>query len=449
MTLAATLMGGLLAVYQWEERKRTSFPWLAIAMFSLAALTKGPVAIALPGFIFVLLLLKHKESPFQILRSGLVLFAPVLFVVGLWYLAAFLERRDAFLDKVWYENVQRFLGTQEDEPHKNSVLYLWASLIIGLIPWSFILLGWCAAAWKGLGEVVRVPQSLVVRVRTWWSRLDPFERYSFLVLASFLLFFSIPGSKRSVYLLPAYPFAAFLLSGFFDARALTSLRAQRMLACTLSSTTLVLAGLIALVLNFPELVLSRLHGKSAAVDASFFIEAFSQYFISASVWEWGAVIALMLLAVGVLAASFPLGARLPVLGQKPFLALATLICALCAVGNWVLFPPAVNGLSSRDFADAVSAVASEEDTLYSFDTEFYGLSFYAKRPVYRYEERKPTTGLLLLNETDLPDFRGQVGGQILISPLLRSATPITRPRDYVLLVRLAPISTSGIGFGSH
>jgi len=437
MMLAATLTGGLVALFQWEERGRTTAPWCAMVMFSLAALTKGPVAIVLPGIIFVMLLLQKREPIPQIIKSGLLLFLPVLFVVAMWYVAAFLERRDAFLDKIWYENVQRFMGTQEDEPHKSSVLYLWSSLAIGLLPWSLLLV-WRLRPLLGSLNMLRSPALIFSGLREWFGKRDSFERYAFTVLLAFLIFFAIPGSKRSVYLLPAYPFAAFLLSGLLVARSEYWVRAPAFLARTLGGLVFLLAALLAVVITSPQILLSRLQGKRSFTDIAFYVESYRAYFSDAPLWAWSLVGLFGVLVVLVTFSSASWGQYFKRAWEVPSLPLAVLVCSLFGLGNAVLFPPAVNGLSSRDLAVAFPLVLRPNEKVYSFATEFYGVSFYSKTPIYRFEEQAPTSGLLILNEDDLKDFEDSAGKNLRVTPLLRSAAPITRPQDYVIVARMEP-----------
>ena len=64
----------------------------------------------------------------------------------------------------------------------------------------------------------RKPQG---RVRTWWSRfvayirnMDDARLYSLLCIVIIFTFYCIPKSKRSVYLLPIYPFIAYFLAEY-------------------------------------------------------------------------------------------------------------------------------------------------------------------------------------------------------------------------------------------
>jgi hypothetical protein len=46
--------------------------------------------------------------------------------------------------------------------------------------------------------------------------------------------------------------------------------------------------------------------------------------------------------------------------------------------------------------------------------------------------------VLVLNEEDLPRFQAQTGGALNVTPILRSATPITKPSDFVMVARFEP-----------
>ena len=47
------------------------------------------------------------------------------------------------------------------------------------------------------------------------KRSDPVHLYSFLTIALIFVFYCIPASKRSVYLLPIYPFIGYFLAVYF------------------------------------------------------------------------------------------------------------------------------------------------------------------------------------------------------------------------------------------
>ena len=188
----------------------------------------------------------------------------------------------------------------------------------------------------------------------------------------------------------------------------------------------------------PQLVLTRLDGTRVEVDAAFYIGAFSQHFSEASLGTWIPVAMVFLIAGAVLLLPQRFRGTHSQFWRTPFVPLSAMVCVLCAVGNWVLFPVAVNGLSSRDFANALPVVVSEQDTLYSFGAAFYGLSFYSKTPIYLYDEKMPTSGILVLNEEDLPRFQAQTGGALSVTPLIRSATPITKPKNFVVVARFHP-----------
>lgn len=103
----------------------------------------------------------------------------------LWYYIAYLEHGQAFIEKFWYENVNRFTSSMHDSPHEHGVLYLSLLLALALIiPAIFAFLG-------KSGQKSEVRQS---------------ARFSLVCSLVVFAFYAIPSSKRSVYLLVSLPF---------------------------------------------------------------------------------------------------------------------------------------------------------------------------------------------------------------------------------------------------
>lgn len=135
--LSTSMAGALLALFAWREGGRKGFPWLAAVLISCAALTKGPIGVALPLAIFSLFeFLSEERSVKNIFAIGLravVISLPVIAVVSLWYVAGYLQRGDEFLDKIYYENFQRLTSSMADEPHKHAAPYMVLMLALGLL----------------------------------------------------------------------------------------------------------------------------------------------------------------------------------------------------------------------------------------------------------------------------------------------------------------------------
>jgi 4-amino-4-deoxy-L-arabinose transferase-like glycosyltransferase len=140
MVLTACIVCALYLLYRWYEKGRNSVPWLAILCMSMGTLTKGPVGIILPCFVMGVFLLLRKER-FWGVAGQLFLFAVLACILpALWYVAAWQQGGDAFLDLVKEENLGRFMGKMTYESHENPFYYNFITLITGWLPWTVLLL---------------------------------------------------------------------------------------------------------------------------------------------------------------------------------------------------------------------------------------------------------------------------------------------------------------------
>ena len=202
MVLAVFFFLAIFGFLHWQERNFIGIPWISVLGISLGILAKGPVALLLPagiGFFFLL-------------SSGVVWHRTILRIVlccllavplpAIWYWLAYQQGGAEFLKIVYEENIGRFLGqmhTKSNEiPHSHSVFYLYGVFLVGLLPW---VLCFPFREWRKIRQIIPLHQ--------------PLYRLSLITIACVLIFFSFPESKRSVYLLPLFPFAATLLGRIF------------------------------------------------------------------------------------------------------------------------------------------------------------------------------------------------------------------------------------------
>lgn len=206
MLLTAFMVGAICLLWRYAEKARGRWWCLTggVLCMSGAALTKGPVGILLPCLvIYVYALIRGKRwwRPLLWLVPA-ALAACVL--PGLWYVAAYRQGGEPFLDLVIEENFGRFLGRMSYESHEKGLWYNFATLAAGWAPWTLLLL-------------MSLLSLDAVRVKTdgWWQRLRVMDSVSLLALVAsvvIFVFYCIPKSKRSVYLLPCYPFMAWFIA---------------------------------------------------------------------------------------------------------------------------------------------------------------------------------------------------------------------------------------------
>jgi hypothetical protein len=452
LLLSALILGHLLSIFSWLHRESRGALLMGIFLGVLGVLTKGPVAAVLPAAIVAAYVLLSKRVHPSLLLKLLGAYAAVLILSSLWYLAAYLEGGDRFVSKVWYENVARFAGTQEDEPHKGTVLGLWAAGLVGMLPWSLLLLpalsrvfhrvGLCGGSEsqaallhrKGSHQTWSVrAKGIATGMREWWRSLDEFSRFSLIVVAFHLIFFAIPGSKRSVYLLPAYPFAIALIAAHLEL-----IRAS---FAWLVRAVSAVSALGILILVFPslyggprcaELVAVLPLSPKAIGEVQHYLALTPQLLQGAGALV--TIVAACIVGIGLVRGRIP---WLELGTTSSWRSLAMVWGVVLFFGNAVVYPIVLKSLSARPFAESIRHDIPSAEKLYSFEPSFYSLSYYLRRPIYRLEESgdELVTGQLLLvvlNEEDLRDLADYLEVKEFLA---RSEGPISNARERVLLVR--------------
>ncbi len=213
MVLAAFMVLALYLLYIWYERGLRGVPWWAILCLSGAALTKGPVGIVLPcGAAFLFCWMKgHRFLPLVGRYAGVVLAACVLPM--LWYVAAYRQGGERFLSLVVEENVLRFVGKMTYGSHENPAYYNLVTLVAGFVPYTLFLV---------VSLFFLKYKKPVIQLKGLWGRftqtlqaMDETRLYTLICAVVIFVFYCIPKSKRSVYLLPMYPFVAYFIAEYF------------------------------------------------------------------------------------------------------------------------------------------------------------------------------------------------------------------------------------------
>ncbi len=245
MVLTLCICGAMLALAAWRDGGGWRHYLLGVLMMSAGTLTKGPVAIVLPCGVTGIYMLLRRDSLWKTL--GWMALAAVCAVAlpMLWYIAAWRQGGEAFLALVREENVDRFLGKMAYHSHENGLWYYFALLPAGLLPWTL------PVAWMWWRKRHDTPH-----IKT-WLKLSPETLYSVIALIVIFVFYCIPKSKRSVYLLPVYPFACWLCA---IALRTWSVRARR-----LALGSVVALWVLAFAVVLPN-VLNKRSDKDIAED---------------------------------------------------------------------------------------------------------------------------------------------------------------------------------------
>lgn len=198
MVLTACMVIGLYTLYSIRrpDARFKFLRWLAAwALFSCAALTKGPVGSMLPCFAMGIYALLCRDRFFPTLFKMLSLALLALLPLVGWFYAAREQGGQAFVDLMMEENFGRLFGTMSYESHEQPFYYNFLTILAGMCPWTLAVI-LAMFAWK----------------RRTRSPLTPAGLFSLTVALVVVLFYCIPSSKRSVYLLPAYPFIAYAVA---------------------------------------------------------------------------------------------------------------------------------------------------------------------------------------------------------------------------------------------
>lgn len=212
MLLSALMVLALYLLYEWGEKRLKGIPWLGILCLSGAFLTKGPVGMLLPCLVVAVFLWIRGMNFWRIFFSffGIVLLSCVLPMC--WYVAAYQQGGDRFLQLVLEENVLRLLGKMSYESHVNPLYYNFVTVISGYVPYTLLIL--VSLFFLKYKRIQSRPREWWTCFRTYIRNMDDARLFSLLSIVIIFVFYCIPKSKRSVYLLPVYPFIAYFLAEY-------------------------------------------------------------------------------------------------------------------------------------------------------------------------------------------------------------------------------------------
>jgi len=191
------LVSSVFLLFHGCQTNRDLFIYLGYVSVGLATLAKGPIAIFLPGAIFLLFLLLNGEFSwpslmrFKILQGILV----VLLVLLPWYTAVWIQTDGEWVKRFLFEqNLSRLVETKEG--HGGSFLLPAIIVILGLFPFSLYL-----------------PQALAL---AWRERGNRFLQLCSISLLVIVGFFSLAQTKLPNYPMPCFPFLAIILGTFIS-----------------------------------------------------------------------------------------------------------------------------------------------------------------------------------------------------------------------------------------
>ena len=436
MTLTGCLVVGVLCFALGFKQKMNWLLVLATLAFSGATLTKGPIGIVLPGLILILWQYLEKENLFKAVFRTAAVCLPALILPAFWYLLAYGQGGKEFLDLVLQENLGRFFSTmaEGEDPHSHSVFYLIITLIVGLLPWSIFIPVYVSSSSRASGDDKDSPNSVVSplsfkekakkgldRIRSVIQSGNSMDRLAIAAATVTVIFFSIPASKRSVYLLPAYPFICWLFcsrlvvgeqnSNF--AIALPRLRRIANLPAWIALAIAVILGIFLAFISF-SWVADTLNSLVPKVSA--FRQLFASYL---SFDKWAVT---LITAIGSYVVLFKSSATT----TSPVVSFASGWFLVLLLASSVILPLSDSVTAISPVAQAIRQSNRDNLPIYTFDSKNYPLDFYLDDTLSDFRVGGDCKApYLIVAETDrIEDFKAALNPTHIATELLRSAKKV-------------------------
>ena len=394
MVNTAFMVGAMYLLYRWWEKGKHQLPWLAILCMSGATLTKGPVGIILPCFVMGVFMLTQRENFWGIVWRMALTALLSLIIPFCWYYAAYLQGGDEFLRLVKEENIDRFMGKMAYESHENPAWYNLLTLVMGWAPYTLLLLfSLFILPWKKFSKTRFLENA---------KKATPLQVFTWLAFLLVLFFYCIPKSKRSVYLLPCYPFMAYLIAEYIVWMMKEKVGAIKVYAGVIASLAviLVIATLVIRAGGIPDTIF---HGKHAADNIAML------HAIGESTHGILFYVCYMFLIIGAYHIFKALKRKETSQMMKYTL---VMIIAIFITLDSTLQPAVLNTKADKHLAPVIEK-KFDTSKLYSYMSvdmlHFFSLNFYLGDKIQQFDKVLPQDGVLMIPEEDMPDFKEKFG----------------------------------------
>lgn len=397
---ACTVLSILVMVSSSMRRGRPAVSFAGILLMTCAVLTKGPVGMVLPCLVtgIFLLMRGHRFLPTLGVMTANGLLA--LVIPALWYYAAWLEGGDRFLRLAMEENFGRFTGTMSYDSHLNPWPYNIVTIVAGMAPYTLLAL---LSLFSLRKLAARRPQSLR-RIREGIMNLDDASLLSLTACTVIFVFYCFPASKRSVYLLPMYPFMAYFTARLWMAMARVRAKSLTAYATVIASVSL-LACWTVWGLHIVDASGAGLKGAALDLTTGLYAEPFG-------IADW------TLLIVAILAAAYTLVIAVKRSMMTRIAATLATTLSLLWVLSATILPRTLNPKSDIVLAREIERVDPAVEQTYSFNAarmmRYFTTAFYlgdrvrlfapetgSSQSVDTVSTPLPPSGYLLVSE---PDF---------------------------------------------
>jgi 4-amino-4-deoxy-L-arabinose transferase-like glycosyltransferase len=338
----SAFMALTLVFFALSERypgRRRLFLALMYAAVGVGALTKGPVAIVLPGLVFAIYLLTHRELgriKEMMIPTGILI---VSAIVVPWYVALYVRGQSHYiLTFLLGENIGRYTEGMGESARRGALFYL-PVIFSDSFPWSMLLVAAGMQWWRDRRGDTTQTSARRLRTLLW------------LWLVVIVAFFSFSQTKQDLYIFPIVVAVA-ALGAVFVVEASGSRRSRwlRVTACVVGA--LLVAG-------------------------------------GAAAWYWLRELATSYGLEGitlmcVLAALGGVAVLVAASGAQPVRAFVVLAATVIAV-NWIfvlrVLPSVEPYKPSPAFARTIDARAGQDDVVAHFNVAMPSMVYYLRRHV--------------------------------------------------------------------
>ena len=394
MVNSALMVGAMYLLYRWWEKGKHQLPWLAILCMSGATLTKGPVGIILPCFVMGVFMLTQRENFWGIVWRMALTALLSLIIPFCWYYAAYLQGGDEFLRLVKEENIDRFMGKMAYESHENPAWYNLLTLVMGWAPYTLLLLfSLFILPWKKFQKTRFLENA---------KKATPLQVFTWLAFLLVLFFYCIPKSKRSVYLLPCYPFMAYLIAEYIVWMMKEKMGSIKVYAGVIASLAIILV-IATLVIRTGCLPDTIFHGKHAADNIA----------MLHAIGESTHGILFYVCNVFLIIGAYHIFKALKKKETSQMMRYTlVMIIAIFITLDSTLQPAVLNTKADKHLAPVIEK-KFDTSKLYSYMSvemmHFFSLNFYLGDKIQQFDKVLPQDGVLMIPESDVPDFKEKFG----------------------------------------
>ena len=270
--------------------------------------------------------------------------------------------------------------------------------------------------------------------------MDRVRLFSLVAAVCTLVFYTIPSSKRSVYLMPAYPFISLFVAQAMLYVAEHRARCTRVFAAVFAAIGTAAFGVAVLTAAGalrPVEIVAKFTDRADTLET---VTAVAQGFAHPSA---GTIVILIILALALLTVGYQMSRRINI---KILYASLFLSVALNLFVDGAIMHNLRNRTSSREFADRIrSEFPAERDRIYVMNdlragfTNLYGLNFYLGNRFRNFDAERPAEGALLLADRDEDLLTERFGRLYTFRRIAHSTRRLSDVRSSVTLYRFERI----------